>query len=101
MEEEGTDNMDTARSKVEITKRVQKLGRIYAELNMKVIDSEYNSLIRHCEPRPLKKVVKTVNKRAVWSFASSIWATIFDYNYDGDTEVKFYDLLKNKLGFIR
>jgi hypothetical protein len=80
-----TKNEDGETNKYIIT----KVGKTHAEINPNVIDSTtYKKLIKFCEPRPEKKNIIIRKVRTPWTFPISIWAS-YDYNYEGDSEVKF------------
>jgi len=58
------------------------------DMNSKVVDSEYNPLIKHCLPRPVMKETKKKKPRTPWTFSISIWASLYDYDYKGDSSVR-------------
>jgi len=75
--------------KVTVSTKVLKLGRLIFEMNSKVVDANFKSMIKHCEPRPVKKQIVVKKQRTPWVFSASIWNTIWDYDYQDDLKVIF------------
>ena len=83
-------DMEKVPEKIVVSTKVYKLGKLMIEMNSKVVDSNYNSLLKHCQPRPTKKETKVKKPKTPWSFGNSIWASIWEYEYKGDTSVSIF-----------
>ena len=67
---------------------ITKVAKTEVEINPEVIslnDGNYLKMIKHCVPRPEKKLNLKKRPRTPWSFPISIWAW-YGYDYDGEKE---------------
>ena len=67
---------------------ITKVAKTQVEINPEVIstdDGNYIKMIKHCIPRPEKKLNLKKRPRTPWSFPISIWAW-YGYDYNGEKE---------------
>ena len=64
---------------------VSQVGEMLIEPFDKLIDSDYNSKIKFCVPRPEAKVKTKVRPKTPWVYSDSIWA-YYGFEYDGFSE---------------
>ena len=67
---------------------ITKVAKTEVDINPEVIsldDGNYLKMIKHCVPRPEKKINLKRRPRTPWSFPISIWAW-YGYDYDGEKE---------------
>ena len=69
------------------------MSKIPVDFNNQVIDDNYNKSLEYCVPRPEKIIIIHIRPKTPWEYSRSLWA-IWEYAYEGESEVKNYNLGK-------
>ena len=56
------------------------------ELNHHVVNDDYHKLLKFCEARPARQLEHFIKPKTPWIFNVSMWATLFDFRYDGEKD---------------
>ena len=65
--------------------KVNFLGKKIVKQNLKIINENYITTLKYCEPRPERKFERFIKPKTPWTFQISIWH-YYNYNYEGESE---------------